>query len=225
MSTVTLTLIKSKYAPWGLLTEEENPRMLVWLTEESPEAQIDSMMLTYGDISRIQQSKSAGIIDASGIDEIDQLPSTSTIPPTISTPVPIQNEPKIAPPEVVMDVTQLMRQEAERAMALEKRIMESYPEVDKLLAKPAYGLKKELKRLAKGNTSISFFQRCRKNEQEGKNRKSVIAVLVEIIQAKINAVRADSRPGGYTNQTSLSSAYYDLIEEFEDEDNEEEKSR
>jgi hypothetical protein len=220
MSIINIHLISPKDSPWGLLTNEDNPRTLVWLTAENPDAEIDSLMLTELDIRCIQQGKLIGVIEADGIEEIDKIQSGSRAPKVNNILIPSSVRPQVAPSEVVLDVTQLMRKEVKRAQALEEKIKDRYPQIDDLLAKPANQLKKELKDLAKGSTLVSFFQECRKKEQNGKDRKSVIAVLVEIIQAKINAVGIDGNANARTGQTFLSDAYYDMIEEYEDEDEE-----
>ena len=220
MPTVTLSLLNLRHAPWGLLTDEEIPQTLVWLTEESPVSKVESEMLTDWDVTRIIQSCQAKIISAEGLEGYESISETPNIPRATSVPITSPLRPKVASSETIMDVTQLMRNEAKKAQVLEEKIKASYPKIDELLSMPATKLKKELKELAKGRTLVSFFQECRKKELEGKDRKTVIAVLVEIIQTKINQVSIDGKPGGHTGQTALSNAYYDMIEEFEDEDEE-----
>lgn len=223
MSTVTLTLLKPRYAPWGLLTDEETPRMIVWLTEEDPVQEVDSLLLSDWDVARILQSDQAGIIHQEGINDVQLVSAEPQTPDGVNGAVPIPSSiaPKVAPHEMVMDVTQLMRQEAERAKQFEQKVQSRYPKLDELLSTPANQLKKQLKELAKGRTPVSFFQEARKKEQLGKDRKTVISVLTDIIQAKINAVGVDGQANMHTGQTTLSDAYYDMIEEFEEEEEEE----
>lgn len=218
MSTVTLTLRDPKYAPWGLLTEDEPPQMLVWLTLEEPINEIDSAMLSDWDVVRIIQSRNAGILEATGLEGFESVSDVPKVPKATSVPIVSPIRPKVASSETIMDVTQLMKKDAVRAQALEDRIKGSYPKIDKLLALPAHTLKKELKELAKGRALVSFFQEARKKEMAGKDRKTVVSVLTDIIQAKINAIGIDGQQNMQTGQTMLSDAYYDMIEEFEDED-------
>ena len=222
MSTVTLTLINPRYAPWGLLTDEEKPQMIVWLTEETPSQEVEKILLSDWDVVRIKQAENAQIISVIGLDDvglINEEDETEEVEPCV--PIAASKTPAVADSQTIMDVTQLMRKEAEKAKALEEKIKGRYPKIDELLAEPAYKLKKELKELAKGRTLVSFFQEARKKEIEGKDRKTVVSVLTDIIQAKIAAVGMDGYTNGTTGQTSLSDAYYDMIEEFEDEDEEE----
>jgi len=221
MSTVTLTLKNPRYAPWGLLTDEETPQMIVWLTEEDPVKKIEATLLTDWDVVRIKQSEAADIIVAEGLESVKLVTEEAKVRSAgapISTPV----QSKVSSSNTIMDVTQLMRQDADRAKALEERVKSRYPKLDELLAMPAHKLKKELKELAKDGTMVSFFQEARKKEQDGKDRKTVLSVLTDIIQSKINAVGLDGRASTQTGQTALSEAYYDMIEEFEDEEEEEE---
>ncbi len=215
MSTVTLSLVNIRHAPWGLLTDQEPPEMIVWLTEENPSAEIDSIMLLDGDLIRIDQSWNAGIINVSGLKSHNEM-TVPSIPKSVSAPIVSPARPKVSPSETIMDVTQLMRKEADRAKVIEEKVKSRYPKIDELLVLPAFKLKKELKTLAKSQITVSFFQECRNKEINGKNRKTVIAVLVEIVQAKISAIGLDGRSG----ESSLSNAYYDMIEEFEDEETE-----
>lgn len=218
MSTVTLSLTNARHAPWGLLTEEEQPQMVVWLTEEQSTQDIDSAILTDWDVSRIIHSRDAGILEVKGLENYESISQETKVPRSSAVPIVSPVSPKVAPSETIMDVTQLMRQEAERSKVIEEKIRNRYPKINELLSMPAHKLKKEIKSLAKGVAPISLFQELRKKEIEGKDRKTVIAVLTEVIQSKINAVGIDGRPGMHTGQTALSEAYYDMIEEFEDED-------
>jgi hypothetical protein len=227
MPAVKLSLTNQRHAPWGLLTDEEHPRTLVWLTETNPSGEVDSILLTDWDLSRIYQSEAAGIIAVDGLENPYTIPSgidPNEKDPRINPVVQIDQivAPKVQSSETIMDVTALMREEAKRAELIKSKINNSYPKIEGLLAQPAHSLKKELKSLAKDQVMVSFFQACRAKELEGKNRKTVVAVLVEIIQAKIAAVGVDSRGNSQTGQTALSDAYYDMIEEFEDEEDDEE---
>ena len=215
MSLLTLSLINTRYAPWGLLSDDEPPRQIVWLTEMQPTASVDSALLSNWDRQRIQQSYDAHIIVVDGLDNPNPEPKVDS-----SRVMPVGQEApsKIADPQTIIDVTQLIREEAEKEQQLKDRVLSSYPSLDTILALSAGKAKKQLKELAKTIPSVSFFQEARKKEMSDKNRKTVIAVLVEIVQAKINAVGLDASKALVGGQNGLADAYYGLIEEYEDED-------
>jgi hypothetical protein len=219
MSTVTISLTSPRYAPWGLLTDEEHPQTLCWLTEMHPTAHLDSEILTDWDVKRIEHSCLSGVVTVDGLD----FPGDPRKPASHIMTVPVGNsvQSKVQPSETIMDVTALMRQEAQRAEAIKERIVNRYPVLDEVLELPANQLKKKLKEMAKDpNCLPTFFQEARKREMIGKDRKTVITLLVEIIQSKIAAQSVDGRANRGTGQTVLSDMYYDMIEEFEDEDEE-----
>lgn len=218
MSIVTFSLRNLKHAPWGLLTEEERPQPIVWLTEMNPIDQIDHSFLSESDIIRAKQGEAQGFIIVEGLSpefKLSQAPKYVETTPILSQP-----ESKLASQETIMDVATLIKEENERAKEIEKKVVSRGPKVEEFISLPAHKLKKEIKRLAKEGTYISFFQACRTKEVSGKNRKSVIAVLIEVIQAQIAAIGVDRVASKHSGQTILSNAYYDMIEEFEDEDKE-----
>ncbi len=220
MSTVTITLTHLRYSPWGLLTDEEHPQTLCWLTDLQPTAYIDSEILTDWDIQRIHQSYLGGVVSVVGLDfpGDPRKPSSSSIQ---TTPIDQTVHSRVQSPEMIMDVTALMRQETQHAEAIKQRLTNRYPVIDELVILQANQLKKKIKELAKDpNCLPSFLQELRKKEMSSKNRSTVVALLVEVIQAKIAAQGVDGIGNRNTGQTALAELYYDTIEEFEDDDEE-----
>jgi hypothetical protein len=218
MSTVRLSLLDFRYAPWGLFTDTEKPEPFIWLTQDSPVGETDSSFLTDQDLDRIYQFFVMGALSIEGLKLVEE--NEVELPPE-PPQVPIQDSgySPVADAQTIMDVTNLIRNENKRhEEIIQKKMEASYPEIKKLLSMNAGPLKKELKKMAKTTPSVSFFQECRKKELSGKDRKTVIAVLVEIIQSKIAVINMDGRAGTHTGQTALSEAYFDMIEEYEDED-------
>jgi hypothetical protein len=217
MSIITLRLKDKKYAPWGLLTDEPQPRTIIWLTELEPEGYIDSETLTDWDISRIIQSVNQEVITQSGLflpePESKQNVLDSSDLSNIVSSINANVASKIMPSAEVIDVTNLLKEQINNSEETVMRVQDGYPEVDNILKLPANQLKKRLKKMAKKSFSISFFKNCKKREEEKKNRKTIIAILIRIIQAKIAAIEVDRRFDSYSGQTTLSDQYYDMIEE------------
>jgi len=216
MSLVTLTLTNNKFSPWGLLTEGEYPQPIIWLTEDNPTAQVLYDHLSKGDLIRIMQGVLSKMIVAEGLEIETPKPVIPQIP---SFPTK-ERKSKVADKETTMQVLSQMAKEKGQYEELKKRLTHRSSEVEEILKLPAHKVRKRLKECAKGNYTVQFFQSCRRVEEEDKDRKTILALLVDLIQAKIAAVHVD-RVGTQTGQSALSSAYYDMIEEFEDEDEEE----
>lgn len=64
---IHVELVQMKHAPWGLMTEEEHPRIILWLTEDEPRGQINRRFLTPHNIEAILRSSEAGIVRQSGL--------------------------------------------------------------------------------------------------------------------------------------------------------------
>jgi hypothetical protein len=222
MSIITLRLLNEKYAPWGLLTDEPQPRTIVWLTIAEPEGNIRSEILSDWDLSRIMQGKNLGIISVDGLNFPQQETINSepqmNIDEVVSAAKSTTSYSQKLPSSEVLDVTKLLREESEKSKEIAETVSQGYPEVDVILKLPANKLRKKLKQMAKENFSISFFKNCKKKEERGKSRKTVIALLVDIITAKIAAIDVEGKYNVYTGKTSLDDQYYDMIEEFDDEE-------
>jgi len=222
MSNVVVSLLNKKFAPWGLLTDEPKPRILLWLTETDPSGEIDSELLSLTDIERLSQGFIRRIIDIQGLEDYIRMPTTSfderseaphipPLPETVSKP---------ASNETVFDVMALIKKEEElskvHASILKKKVEAQAPDVEKTLSMGGKLLKKKLKELAQKDLDIFFFQACKKQEETGRKRSSVISVLTDIIKSKMTAIELLGRAG----QEKLDKLYYEQIEEFPEEDTE-----
>lgn len=225
MATITITLRNTKYAPWGLLTDEEHPRTIVWLTAENPVCEIDSGYLTDWDLVRIQESVRNGFIDASGVEELEIVTIQQSTDPSSkfkgnTVPIDSKPEPKDIDQNMIMDVSALMREQIKKSEEANKAVDSGYPKAAEILQQKAPDLKKALKELAKTGAPVSLFQDCRRKETQGKNRKTVIAVLLDIIKTKIDLVAENGHRSAQYGQSKLADIYFDQIEEYEDEEEE-----
>ncbi len=208
MSEVTFTLIKENYAPWGLFAESAPEQIVVWLTPENPVCLIDSILLSETHIEISRHSQAAGIISITGLpdenkDSFEALPKSEPVS------------------QFAQNLVGLMKKDIEVGNEQKFKALAGNPEVDKVLSMPVGKLKKELKRIAKEDSPASFFRECRSKEAEGKNRKTVIAVLVDIIQKKIKSSEHQVRSHFPGFRDVISEQYYNSIEEYEDEDEDE----
>jgi len=212
--TVTFQLTEARFAPWGLFTDTEKPAPFVWLSDEHTVGRVSRNHLSESDIIRIRADVRSGLIIVTGLEDGPEVP-----PPPGPTPVAVPLNPPL-----VMDVAQLMHKEMAEGKRFEERLKRGYPKVDEFLDRPAHVVRKELKSAAKKGITLPFFQSCRKGELAGKERKTVIRLLTEIIQRKVAAVGATGATNRVTGQSLLSDAYFDMIEEEEEEDSAEEAS-
>jgi len=205
MDTVTFELKDFSQSPWGLFTEEFPPQPFVWLTEISPTAEIYRSSLSQRDIENIWLAQSLGVISTEGLFIEEDLKAKEQVDNTQAN---------------IFDVAELMRKENQSSAKKKHFLDNKYPGLDTLLALPAPKLKKELKQMAK-TAAVSFFQEARKREETGKGRKTVLAVLLDIIQKKVEALGLAKSVNSMTGESMVSDIYYESIEEFSDEDKEE----
>jgi len=201
MDFVTLKLKDFSQAPWGLFTDEFPPQPLVWLTEVNSNAKIARAALTDTDIKNIWSGQCTGVITSEGL-FLEEKKEES-----------VQDTAQ----SKIFDVSELMRQEDQQTARKKQFLENKYPNLDEILALPASKLKKKLKEMAKSAT-VPFFQEAKRREEGNKDRKTVIAVLVEIIQKKVTAVGLVGSVNAVTGESMVADTYYDMIEEFEDED-------
>ncbi len=215
---LTFQIASPKFAPWGLFTESDKPEALVWLPSHLAKATVERAYLSEGDLQRAIADMRLGIITIEGLIN-DEVPE----PIGVQAPAVPDPEDKEEKKNLVLDVAALMEKERLNGEARAKVIQQDpYPKLKELLKLPAHKLRRALKEEAVKNPSVQFFQAAKKAELEGKDRKTIVALLVEIIKLKLAAVHVEGRRDARTGLSSLDEAYYGEIEEFQEEDEDEE---
>lgn len=212
MSTITITLRSLRHSPWGLLTDGPRPQPIVWLTSEDPTKSVDSSLFSESDIDSLLRFEGAEIISVEGLDIPESLPSQLSLQPSL----PTENQfLSVTDKQTNVEVSTLTQKELSHSEEVRESLKNQDPDVSELLALHAYEIRKRLKVMAKGSYGPRFFQAVRRSEMKGKNRKTVVALLAEIVRGKIAEVGLER---GFRDYKSLSDTYYDEIIEYPEDD-------
>lgn len=215
MSTITISLSDKRFAPWGIFRKAYVARAIksipvIWLTEDLPEVEIEKEALLPSELQNLISAAQYGYILVSGMD----------IPPLVPMTAPTLTQTPVSPIANILDVTSLFLKEEEiiKESAVPRGVV--YPQIDELLSKPAATVKKEIKSLAKKGVSISFLNECRSKEENGKARKTILSLLLDLTKEMVASVGVDSRVDKMSGRSLLSETYYSLIDESDDEEEE-----
>ena len=222
MSKVIIKLKHIKFSPWGLFREVSTPfgdiiaEPLLWVTEVSPVDEIEKSALGEAEIQKIISGHLQEKIEILGGIEIDkpqeELPSE--VPPPSPPPV-------LSREQLIMDVSSIIEKEKEVKERFESLSLRRPTQIEEFMSQKAHLVKKELKKAAKTGASLRFFKECRDYEEAHSNRKTVLSLLVEIIQRKVAIIGVDKVIDRQSGHTVLDDSYFDLIEEEEEPDDEE----
>jgi hypothetical protein len=147
-----------------------------------------------------------------GLDIPESLPSQLSLQPSL----PTENQfLSVTDKQTNVEVSTLTQKELSHSEEVRESLKNQDPDVSELLALHAYEIRKRLKVMAKGSYGPRFFQAVRRSEMKGKNRKTVVALLAEIVRGKIAEVGLER---GFRDYKSLSDTYYDEIIEYPEDD-------
>jgi hypothetical protein len=214
--------LKPKFSPWGLLKETKNyfgqviTEPIVWLTPNEPYQEVDREILSNEDIERIIRAHQVGILKADGLDIYNPFgldkKETSWIRP---------EQKQITPKERIEMVQQVSRtiklEENAKAKIKEDLNLGLERQAESFVNRKANIIRKDLKAVIGKDLNLPFLIKCRDVELREKNRKSVLSLLVELIETGIAGITTDRCIDKSTGYTDLDMLYSQMIvEEFDE---------
>jgi hypothetical protein len=192
--TIEIELTSKRFAPWGLLTDEERPRVLIWLTEDNMKGTLDESIIAYSHQQQLQKEQQLGHIRVKGSSFLEE----SLIPASVD----------------IFEVAEQVQQEMKTPEPSEVEEMYKEVEVRPFLGRKAHEVVAELKE--NKELTLEFLKACKEEEEYGKRRKTVIKTLVNSIEEKLSLqTRIGRVVDRNTGITSLEKHYEDMIIEEE----------
>jgi hypothetical protein len=190
---VTFKLKNMNYAPWGIFLDDptlERPIPVVWLTSVTPTGSCDKDLLSEEDIKRISASIRAGIVEVEGIEALDDVKP------------------------MVLNGALIGRHSMQNQL---NSGMNQDQKVTALLEKEENDVIQELTHFATSGTNLAFFTKCRKAELAGEQRYKILKFLNTVIEDLMDAIeKAGNRVDQFTGKSKLSDAFFEMVEELTD---------